>query len=162
MTISRINKVLFFTIPLLLLTVLSCGPSTIPPEIRGSWITDSLTVTVRSKSEEGKYAFTTGKTWVSIHIHENNKVTGSIGELAIEDGKITPNRGLPSNMTGIIANIDCHVEGAFFQRDPVTKKSIGIWIYPFKGQLEAKMRYTSGMSHFPMAHLNFHRPEMVE
>jgi len=129
----------------------------VPTEYFGKWETDSVQITVRTKSPDGKFVFVSGKTRVIITIDADRKISGQIGTASWTNAKIEPNRGLPTKMTGIEATADFATTGLFFPGDPLPEKQIGLWFLPFDENLKAEVRYTSGMAHFPMGNLQFRK-----
>ena len=129
----------------------SCGDWTVPPELVGTWESGTIPITVRTRSAEKEWIFTTDSAMISITIHADQRVTGSIGSTTFENGTIRKNRGNPET-TGCSEVIECGTIGTIFESDPLDPKEVELWLAPMKeGVIDTELRYTTGWNQFPMA-----------
>ena len=129
----------------------SCSDWTLPPELVGTWESDTIEVTVRTRTAEKEWVFTSDSAKISISIHADKRVTGSIGTALFEDGKIRKNPGNPEKK-GLSEIIECGNVGKIFEKDPLDHKEVQLWLAPIQeGSIDTELRYTTGRNHFPMA-----------
>lgn len=129
----------------------SCSDWTLPPELVGTWESDTIEVTVRTRTAEKEWVFTSDSAKISITIHVDKRVNGSIGTALFEEGKIRKNPGNPEKK-GLSEIIDCGIIGKIFEDDPMDPKEVQLWLAPMKeGSIDTELRYTTGWNQFPMA-----------
>ncbi len=155
---KRKFNLLFFIFTVSVFCICSCGTPkwTLPLELAGQWKSDVTTITVRTEPKWMKFKFTADSSDAFISINENKFASGFIGDAAFTNGKIIKNGGNP-NKTGVAYIIQCGSIGKIFPNDPIEKKEVEIWLSPLNGDLHAELRYTEGMSLFPMADLTFRK-----
>lgn len=128
----------------------SCGQWTVPPELVGEWKSGETQITVRTKVDK-EWVFTSETAAISIQIHSDHSVSGSIGMAAFENGEIFKNRGNPET-TGCAQVIKCGSIGKIFPDDPLSDKDVQLWLAPMEdNRIDTELRYTEGMNQFPMA-----------
>jgi len=142
-------KACLFVLSIFLLS--SCRNWTLPPELVGDWETERIMVTVRSKLAKKQWVFTSDSVSISITIHSDHRVTGTIGTATFENGKIRKNPGNPEKR-GLSEIIECGSIGKIFENDPLDAKEVQLWLPPIEdNSIDAELRFTEGMAHFPMA-----------
>ncbi len=128
----------------------SCGDWTLPPELVGDWKSDKILITVRTKIEK-EWVYITDTAYINITINSDQSVSGTIGAASFNNGVINKNRGNPET-TGCAQVIKCGSIGMIFRNDPLSSKDVQLWLAPMEGnRIDTELRYTEGMSHFPMA-----------
>lgn len=131
--------------------LVSCSQWTLPPELIGTWESETIDITVRTRTADKEWVFTSEKVKISVTIHADQRVTGSIGAANIENGKIRKNLGNPET-TGCSEIIECGSIGKIFENDPVDAKEVELWLAPMKeGTIDTELRFTEGWAQFPMA-----------
>lgn len=129
----------------------------LPKELIGQWKSDTTAITVRTEPTWMRFTFTKDSSYALIMINNNKTASGIIGNATFQNGKIIKNSGNP-NKTGVAYIIRCGSIGKIFSNDPLEKKEVEIWLSPLKGRnLHAELRYTEGLSLFPMADLTFRK-----
>jgi hypothetical protein len=128
---------------------------TVPPELIGKWRTTKHKITVRTEPKWMKFEFVSDSAIVTLQIHSNKTVSGTIGSAIFENGTIELNAGNP-DYTGIAYIVKCGKTGRFYEKDPLDSKEIEIWLSPINGRtMEAEIRYTENGAKFPMASIVF-------
>lgn len=142
------------TATLLLIALISCsgGKWALPDDYRGAWACGPSKVTVRTWQFPMRFNFFTDTALITIQFNENQTASGKIGDAAFSNAIIRKNKGNPEK-TGVALIIECGDIGKIFPGDPLTKKEVELWVGPMKesGFIDAELRYTSGLSQFPMA-----------
>jgi hypothetical protein len=129
----------------------SCSDWTLPPELVGTWESETIEITVRTRTAEKEWVFTSDSAAISITIHADKRVNGSIGAALFEDGKIRKNPGNPEKK-GLAEIIECGTIGKIFEDDPMDPKEVQLWLAPIKdGAINTELRFTTGWNQFPMA-----------
>ena len=129
----------------------SCGDWTLPPELLGTWESGTILITVRTRTAEKEWVFTSDSAKISITIHSDQRVTGSIGAATLENGKIRKNWGNPET-TGLSEIIECGYIGKIFESDPLDPKEVELWLAPMENDaIDTELRFTTGWAQFPMA-----------
>lgn len=129
----------------------SCSDWTLPPELVGTWESETIEITVRTRTAEKEWEFTSDSAKISITIHAGKRVSGSIGAAVFEDGKIRKNPG-NTERKGLEEIIECGTIGKIFEDDPMDPKEVQLWLAPMKeGAIDTELRFTTGMAQFPMA-----------
>lgn len=129
----------------------SCSDWTLPPELVGTWETETIEITVRTRTAEKEWVFISDSARISITIHADQRVTGSIGTATFENGMIRKNRGNPE-IKGCSEFIECGTIGKIFEDDPLDPKEVELWLAPMKeGAIDTELRFTTGWNQFPMA-----------
>ncbi len=136
----------------------SCGNNKwiLPKELVGQWNSDKSSITVRTEPKWMKFKFTSDSSFVFVKVDSNKIVSGFIGNAKFTNGKIIKNGGNPEK-NGVSYIIQCGEIGKIFSNDPLEKKEVEIWLSPLNGSLHAELRYTEGLSLFPMADLTFRK-----
>lgn len=144
---------------LFLIVSSSCGPTSfnVPPDLIGIWKSDSQKLTIRNKTEQGQYVFFSDTLSLSLEINSEKQVSGYIGTERFNQGTIRKNIGLPPNISGVAYVVECGSLGKLFESDPISKKSLELWIEPMKekNKMTAELRYKDGEESFPMAEIYF-------
>jgi hypothetical protein len=115
-----------------------------------------LIITVRTH-EHHEYQFIKDSVLFEINfLNQNNHALakGRIGLSSFDNCPVRYNQGLlPPSITGIEWIVTCDNMGPLFEKDPLARKQMEIWITPEdeKGNRSFEIRYTDGMSKFPMA-----------
>ncbi len=115
----------------------------------GTWSSPTEKITVRTEPKSWHFVFTKGEADFSMTIHEDKTVSGHIGNAKFENAKLVSNGGIwPVKWSGIIYTVDCGEVGKIFDKDPMEKKKLSVWICPIskEGTMEVEIRYGS----FPM------------
>lgn len=142
---------------LLSLFQFSCSSKwNVPADYIGRWETQKERVTVRVKPEKGPFRFISDSVYVTIDVHGDKTVSGTIGAAGFERVPLRKNVSLPWE-TGVEYMIECGSVGKLFPDDPLDSKEVEIWFAPIdaKGNSDSELRYTQGGSVFPMARLLF-------
>jgi hypothetical protein len=149
---------LFFMFTASVFFLSACGNNTwmLPKELVGQWQSDISSITVRTEPKWMNFKFTTDSSVAFVKIDSNKTASGFIGDAIFTNGKIKKNGGNPEK-NGVAYIIQCGHIGKIFSNDPLEKKEVEIWLSPLKGSLHAELRYTEGMSLFPMADLTFRK-----
>lgn len=140
--------------------LLSCGITsdkfTVPKELLGKWQSKKNKLTVRTEPKWMKFNFISDTTTIEITINYDKSAKGKIGNSFFENGKILKNNGDPEK-TKVAYIIKCKTYGNYFEKDPLTSKTVEIWLAPIneQGIMEAELRYTEGGAKFPMGDLKF-------
>ncbi|NVO18706.1 MAG: hypothetical protein HXX13_03350 [Bacteroidetes bacterium] len=139
---------------LLLLFFSSCNSNkwVLPQVYVGKWFSPKSKITVRTKPHFASFEFTSDSAAISIRINSDKTADGSIGSAVFTHGMIRKNRGNPER-TGVSYIIECGEIGKIFKIDPKERKEVELWLGPISknGTIEGELRYTEGMSQFPMA-----------
>jgi hypothetical protein len=143
--------ILFFVIELL-----GCSTShwSVPDTLQGNWFAEKTKVTVRTSKSFGSYQFTSDSVAVSLTIHDNNTVSGNIGNAMFSHVPIQENTHFPIAETAVCCVVQCGQIGKIFASDPLERKEVELWLIPSASDsrlLEAELRYTEGLAVFPMA-----------
>ena len=146
---------------LLIFLLNSCGQMKIPLEMTGQWSTDIGQITVRTKDEKTRFHFFSDSAIIIIKINNDHTVDGSIGSAKFENGKLKTNWLLPVRISGIAFTIECGKIGKIFENDPLASKEVELWLSPgpVNGTIDAELRYTQGLTYFPMAGFLFTKEE---
>ena len=136
----------------------SCREQHINPDLFGTWKSKKHKITVRTYENE-EYQFISDSTFIMLTINSDKTVVGKIGTAIIENGKITTNGLLGRKTSGVVYIIECNLIGKIFENDPQDIKEVQFWIYRQFENYDWWLRYTSGGSKFPMAHLSFSKVE---
>jgi hypothetical protein len=129
----------------------SCSYWTLPPELVGTWESETIEITVRTRTAEKEWVFTSDTAKISITIFTDKRVTGSIGTATFENGKIRKNPG-NAEKKGLSEIIECGSVGKIFENDPLDDKEVQLWLAPRKeNTIDTELRFTEGWAHFPMA-----------
>lgn len=148
-----------FLLVIVLPLVTSCGADDVDESMLGAWVSRNSLITVRTKPKGMQFEFVHDSASVSLLIHPDKKVSGTIGSAVIENGRIVPNWGLPSSITGVSYNIKCDLRGRIYAGDPLEVKKVEFWIPP-KYEIEGwELRYTTAGAQFPMASIRFSRTD---
>ncbi len=140
--------------------LLSCSITSdkyiIPIELTGKWQSVKNKLTVRTEPKWMKFNFISDTINVEITINTDKSARGKIGNSFFENGKVFKNNGDPQK-TKVAYIIKCKTYGNYFEKDPLTSKTIEIWLAPIneQGIMEAELRYTENGSTFPMGDLKF-------
>jgi hypothetical protein len=128
----------------------------VPSDYVGKWETRKEKITVRTKSKNEPFRFTADSASVTIIIHGDKTVSGTIGLAEFTHARLKKNTTLPWE-TGVEYIIECGSIGNIFHDDPLDHKEVEIWFAPIQsdGISNSELRYTDGMAHFPMARLLF-------
>jgi hypothetical protein len=137
----------------------SCGPKTIDEDIIGEWKSKKHKITVRIKDDRKKFKFSSDSTYTTLIINEDKTVSGNIGSAEIENGRITPNWLLPSEMTLNAYTIKCNLIGKIFENDPLETKDVQFWIGPKFHETNWELRYSANGAQFPMAFIFFDKQD---
>ena len=78
----------------------SCYNWTLSPELVGTWESENIEITVRTKTAEKEWIFITDSARISVTIHADQLVTGSIGTATFDKGKIRKNAGIEARTEG--------------------------------------------------------------
>jgi hypothetical protein len=132
----------------------------VPKEYVGQWKTEKTEITVRTKPTFATFQFTSDSAMITININEDKSASGFIGTAGFENGKLKKNSGNPAK-TGVAFIIECASVGKIFNNDPMETKEVEIWLGPIKdnGSIEAELRYTEGLSDFPMSGMIFFKED---
>lgn len=155
MKIIKANIILAFC-----LLLLSCGITSdkfvVPEVLSGKWQSVKNKLTVRTESKWMKFNFISDTINVEITINSDKSAKGKIGSSFFKNGKVFKNNGDPQK-TKVAYIIKCKTYGNYFEKDPLTSKSVEIWLAPIneQGIMEAELRYTENGSKFPMGDLKF-------
>jgi len=138
----------------LILFISSCSSWTVPAKYSGDWVSGKIVVTVRTSPKFMKFNFTSDTAIFTLKINNNKTVSGKIGNAAFINGKLHKNYG-----SGIDYTIECGSIGKIYDKDPVEKKEVEIWLLTMKSNdsLEAELRLVENFSGFPMAGIMFKR-----
>jgi len=142
------------------LLLLSCGITSdkfvVPEVLSGKWQSVKNKLTVRTEPKWMKFNFISDTINVEITINTDKSARGKIGNSFFENGKVFKNNGDPQK-TKVAYIIKCKTYGNYFEKDPLTSKTIEIWLAPIneQGIMEAELRYTENGSKFPMGDLKF-------
>ena len=148
---NHCRRMLAWSILLTAFSLYSCEQWSVPPELVEEWKSDSQPITVRTKSEQGEWVFTSDSAIITIKINSDHSVTGTIGAASFTNGVIKKNRGNPET-TGCAQVIKCGSIGKIFPDDPLSNKDVQLWLAPMEGNIiDTELRYTEGMAQFPMA-----------
>ena len=148
---NHCRRMLAWLILLTAFSLYSCEQWIVPPELVGDWKSGEHQITVRTKSEEGEWVFTSDTAIVTITINSDKSVTGTIGAATFEFGLIKKNFGNPDR-TGLAQIIECGSIGKIFNDDPLNAKEVELWLGPLEGNMiDTELRYTEGWAQFPMA-----------
>ena len=129
----------------------SCYNWTLSPEMLGTWESENIEITVRTKTAEKEWIFITDSARISVTIHADQLVTGSIGTATFEKGKIRKNAGNPEKRS-LTEIIECGSIGKIFESDPEESKDVQLWLSPLEDHtIDTELRFTGGMAQFPMA-----------
>jgi hypothetical protein len=128
----------------------------IPEELSGKWKSVKNKLTVRTEPKWMKFNFISDTINVEITINTDKSAKGKIGNSFFENGKVFKNNGDPQK-TKVAYIIKCKTYGNYFEKDPLTSKTVEIWLAPINEQniMEAELRYTENGTKFPMADLKF-------
>ncbi len=126
---SNYNRLNIAILVLVTFFLHSCGQTSIPPGMIGQWRTNKNLITVRTKSENGKFVFTSDSAIITLRINSDHTVNGSVGSAKFENDPL--------------ASKEVELWLA-----PLQGKII-----------DAELRYTEGWSHFPMAGIIFNKIE---
>lgn len=102
----------------MIFSLISCGTCKVSPEIIGHWKSGETQVTIRHK-ENGDFHFTKGTAIADIIIDQNKLAHGQIGNAKFVNAPISPNWGVPTDMSGIKYIIKCELQGKIFPSAPV-------------------------------------------
>lgn len=122
----------------------------LPKEYLGEWESGRQMVVLRTYIVGDGFNFIKDTARISILIEANKTASGNIGNAVFKNAVIEKNPGNVEN-TRVAYKIICEDLGKIYPQDPYEKKEIQIWLMPINGSLEAELRYTEGMSLFPMA-----------
>ena len=148
---NKFKRLLAWSIFPTVFSLYSCEQWSVPPELVEEWKSDSQPITVRTKSEQGEWVFTSDSAIITIKINSDHSVSGTIGAATFENGEIKKNRGNPET-TGCAQVIKCGSIGKIFPDDPLSNKDVQLWLAPMEGNIiDTELRYTEGMAQFPMA-----------
>ena len=145
-----------------LLMVSSCTKKNVDPNLMGSWQAIETGLTVRVEPSFMKFEFIGGQADCLLEIHEDLRVTGTIGGALLQDAKIVPNSGvLPNDITGVSHKIHCRLKGKIFPEDPLPDKEVQLWVLTgeAKDAFRAELRFTEKGAQFPMTEFEFSRIE---
>ena len=142
---------LFFVCLILLFT--GCGQRELEDELIGKWHAEEVPLTVRTEPRFMKFEFFQGSARFDITIDSAYQLSGTIGGSTIEQGSVSTNWLLPTDMTGVSYTIKMETTGAIFPGDPLPEKEMELWVTALDGDLHCELRYTSGSAQFPMADL---------
>jgi hypothetical protein len=126
----------------------------VPSDYVGQWETSKENITVRTKFKNEPFRFTADSASVTINIQADKTVSGTIGLAEFTHARLKKNATLPWE-TGVEYIIECGSIGKIFHGDPLDHKEVEIWLAPInsEGMSNSELRYTEGMTHFPMARL---------
>lgn len=155
MKISKNLIVLFLSFFLLSCSITS-EKFIVPTELLGKWESVKNKVTVRNEPKWMKFNFTSDTISVEITINADKSAKGKIGKSFFENGSVYKNNGNPQK-TKVAYIIKFKPYGKFFEEDPLTSKTVEIWLSPIneQGIMEAELRYTENGAKFPMGDLKF-------
>ena len=157
-TDTKINQILPLTLILIALILFHCSCSSwsVPTNYCGDWDSEKSIVTVRTSPRFMKFNFTSDSASFTLKINDDKTVSGKIGSAEFINGKLHKNYG-----SGIDYTIECGIIGKIYDKDPLEKKKVEIWLLTMKDSdnLEAELRYTENFSAFPMAGIMFKRPK---
>jgi len=152
---TTLVNLLFISITILVSSWLltSCATNNLPDAYVGHWSATNKKITVRTVTNGMKFEFTTDTASISLTLNQNNTASGTIGNAKFENATIIKNRGLPPSITGVAYIIKCGKIGKIFNEDPLDNKEVELWLSPITPDslLNTELRYTSGLSVFPMA-----------
>ena len=148
--IEALKYFLIFLMPFLI----SCSSWNVPAKYCGDWISEKSLVTVRTSPKFMKFNFISDSASFILKINDDKTVSGKIGSAEFISGKMHKNFG-----SGIDYTIECGIIGKIYDKDPLEKKKVEIWLLTMKSidSLEAELRYTEHGAVFPMAGIMFKR-----
>jgi hypothetical protein len=139
---------------MLFLLLVSCsgGKWVLPDDYQGQWESGPEAITIRTSKFPMRFSFLSDTAIITMQFHEDQTASGSIGDASFANARIRKNKGNPVT-TGVAFIIECGEIGKIFPEDPLAEKKVELWVGPMKesGFFNAELRYTSGLSQFPMA-----------
>lgn len=156
--IQQLTKGMLVLAAIFLLLNFKCHINQIAGELAGNWETKSTPITLRTKIRWMKYSFTKATVSLTLKINADNTVSGSIGNAAFKNVKMTKNKG-NSSVNGIAYIIACGPLGKICDEDTSGLKTIELWLMPVKekGIVNAEIRLIEGWDTFPMGEAQFYR-----
>lgn len=104
----------------------------IPPELIGQWKTGNVKITVRTKSERGKYDFISDTATITLNIDSNYTVSGFVGSAEFKS-RIIRASAKHKKYRGYAYVIKPSMIGKIFPNDPKEDKSAHFLLYPIEG-----------------------------
>lgn len=118
----------------------------IPDYYVSSWKTSGQKVSVRLDPKDEKTKIVSDTVSIIIHINKDKTVSGKIGTASFENAKLVQN-----SSKGLVYTVKCGKINKIFEKDPIEKKEVEMWLNAISGRIEAELYCKNGSSTYTMA-----------
>lgn len=144
------KSILLWCTGVLLISFIACNKWEVEPGFNGTWESDATELTVRIEPTPHNYEFIKGYAVLTLTIHEDKTVDGTLGEAAFSNVDLMKRTGV-SLFKETSYTFLCDSIGKIFENDPLEKKEIEFNLnMGDAGMLEAGLWYTEDGADFPM------------